>query len=584
MSTELANKLTTNTRKVINAFLLCDGYKIGHKFMYPSGTEKVYSNFTPRSFKHAKGVTHAVAFGAQMTFKQIHDDFNEGFFKLPKEEVCGAIKREMELYLNGPYDATHIEQLHDLGYLPIEVKSLDEGTLVPVKIPVITISNTLPLFYWITNFLETIISNRLWKPITSATIARQYRKVLTKWQKKTAPDQDWFVDWQGHDFSMRGLDSVDAAVSSGLGHATSFLGSDTIPCIYGAREYYGEEGPVVGSVNATEHSIQCASTTFLPDGSTDELQGIRDLLAKFPTGIFSMVSDTFDLWRMCTEYLPILKDEVMARDGKLVIRPDSGDPVDIVCGVQIKDYTKVCKSVEQAKVWAEEDLVDKIGVETPHGECGEDQPTGLFKFNDKTYKIAVQIEWNRYDKQYYYIDGHRITSCEEVTLTPAEKGVVELLWDVFGGTVNDQGYKVLDSHIGAIYGDSITLDRADQICARLAEKGFASTNIVLGVGSFTYQFNTRDTLGCAMKATYVEINGVGKEIFKDPITDDGMKKSARGLLRVDQDENGDLVLKDQVTPEEEAGGLLKTLYKDGKFVNVTTLTEVRQRIKQTLDK
>ena len=199
-----------------------------------------------------------------------------------------------------------------------------------------------------------------------------------------------------------------------------------------------------------------------------------------------------------------LKEDILARDGKLVIRPDSGDPVDIICG-------KILPS--------KKDLV------------------GVVK-------------------------------------RPDEKGVIELLWDVFGGTINEQGYKVLDSHIGAIYGDSITLERAEQICERLKAKGFASTNIALGVGSYSMGYATRDNQGGAVKSTYVEINGEGLEIFKDPITDDGTKKSAKGLLKV----NDDLTLTDQCTWEQEATGLLKTIYKDGDFYNQTNLTTIRENI------
>lgn len=236
---------------------------------------------------------------------------------------------------------------------------------------------------------------------------------------------------------------------------------------------------------------------------------IQHLLETYPTGILSMVSDTFNLWDICTKYMVKYKEEILARDGKLVIRPDSGDPVDILCGV--KDH----KTTE---------------------------------------------------------DGY---------VTPKDKGVIELLWDVFGGTINEQGYKVLDSHIGAIYGDSITIDRADEICRRLEAKGFASTNVVLGIGSFTYQFNTRDTFGFAMKATYVEVNGEGREIFKDPITDDGTKKSATGLLFVKKMEDGTFKLFDKVQWDIEngTGGALQAIYINGQFENQTTLTEIRERLK-----
>jgi nicotinamide phosphoribosyltransferase len=228
-----------------------------------------------------------------------------------------------------------------------------------------------------------------------------------------------------------------------------------------------------------------------------------------------VVSDTWDLWKVCTEHIVTLKEEIIARDGKLVIRPDSGNPVDIICG----DY-------------------------------------GF------SYSIDDDLEYTE----------------DKSIIDPSSKGVIELLWDVFGGTVNEQGYKVLDPHIGAIYGDSITIDRAEEICKRLEAKGFASTNIVLGVGSFTYQYNTRDTFGFAMKATYVEVNGESREIFKDPITDDGMKKSATGLLCVEE-LDGQIGLYDKVSWATEKTGLLQTLYKDGEFGMTTTLTEIKNRLK-----
>lgn len=503
----------------MNPLFLTDGYKTGHHQQYPKGTTLVYSNFTPRTNKYApKGCDQVVSFGQQMVMKIIHESFQNNFFSQPKEVVCGEMKRELSMYLNTDYDVSHFEALWDLQYLPIKVKSIEEGSLVNIKVPVLTIYNTHPDFYWITNYLETIISNLLWKPITSASIAHTYRKVLTKWQEKTDSEKGWFIDWQGHDFSMRGMDSIDATISSGLGHLTSFSGSDSLPAIYGSRKYYGEEGFVGGSVNATEHSVMCAGT------KDDEIGTFRNLMETYPTGILSIVSDTWDLWKVCTEHLVVLKEEILGRDGKVVIRPDSGDPVDILCGLEGKEYHHIIER------------------------------DGKKRLRDNTTHLSEEISESEY------------------------KGVIELLWDVFGGTVNEQGYKVLDPHIGAIYGDSITIDRADEICARLEAKGFASTNVVLGIGSFTYQYNTRDTFGFAMKATYVEVNGEGREIFKDPITDDGTKKSATGLLHVSKILN-EYFLVDKVTWGEEEGGELQIIYNDGEFFNQTTLTEIRQKLK-----
>ncbi len=480
----------------MNGLLLTDGYKTGHHQQYPKGTEEVYSNWTPRSNKYApKGCDKVLSFGQQYVFKWLHDYFNDNFFSKPKAQVCNELKEELSLYLGTDYDVTHYEELHDLQYLPIKVKSLPEGVEVPIRVPMVTVVNTDKKFYWITNFLETILSTMLWQPMTSASIALRYKRIFKHWAEATDKENVAFIDFQGHDFSMRGMGGLQSAISSGMGHGAVFLGSDTLPVISSLRKYYKAEGFVVGSVNATEHSVMCAGT------KDDEIGTFRHLMNTYPSGILSVVSDTWDLWKVLTVYLPQLKEEVLARDGKLVIRPDSGDPVEIICG--------------------------------------------------ETRALGGKL--------------------------PKDKGVVELLWDIFGGTVNEQGFKVLDAHIGAIYGDSITTERAENICQRLHDKGFASTNVVLGIGSFTYQFNTRDTFGFAMKATSVVVNGERREIFKDPITDDGVKKSAKGLVKVEL-VNTTYVLVDQVTPEQENEGELQVIYENGQFVNQVSLEEIRNKI------
>ncbi len=482
----------------MNPLLLVDSYKVHHTKMYPEGTTMIYSNFTPRKSR-LEGVDKVVFFGLQHFIKKyLLGKFQKEFFNISLGEIIEEYKFTNDI------DTTHIEALHKLGYLPIEIKALEEGVQCPIGIPCFTIKNTHPEFYWLTNYLETLISTQMWQPITSATIAYEYKKLLSKYAKETTGSAD-FVQWQGHDFSMRGMSSVESAILSGMGHLTSFTGTDTIPAIYALRNSYKAEGLIGASVPATEHSVMCMGN------KESEIDTFSRLLKLYPTGILSVVSDTWDLWKVCTEYLPKLKDQILARDGKLVIRPDSGDPVDIICG----------------------------------------NPK-LRKLNDTTRSS----------------NG------------PAAFGVIELLWDVFGGTKvkgNDgKEYKVLDSHIGAIYGDAITLVRAKEICERLKAKGFASTNIVLGIGSYTYQFNTRDTLGFAIKATYGEVNGEGREIFKAPITDDGTKKSKKGLLRVVQHETLEVI--DQQTWEGEEGSLLQTVFKDGKLVKETTLEEIRSKL------
>ncbi len=485
----------------MNPLLLTDGYKVDHRRQYPENTTLVYSNWTPRKSR-LENVNHVVLFGLQYFIKKyIIEDFNQNFFKQPKEEILRKYACRINNYLGENLVGTqHIADLHDLGYIPMVFKSLPEGAEVPLRVPMFTMYNTKPEFFWLTNYFETLLSAVVWLPCNSATIAKQYRTILDHYAAETSSVPE-FVDWQGHDFSMRGMGGIEAAVTSAAGHLLSFTGTDTIPAIDFLEEYYNADSDkelIGGSVAATEHSVMCMGT------NTGELETFKRLILDvYPKGIVSIVSDTWDLWKVLTEYLPVLKDDIIARPGKVVIRPDSGDPVDIICG-------------------------------NPNGK-------------------------NENEK----------------------KGVIELLWDVFGGKTNDKGFKELVPQIGAIYGDSITTERATQICERLKAKGFASTNVVFGIGSFTYQYNTRDTFGFAMKATYGEVDGVGREIFKDPITDDGTKKSAKGLLQIFKNAEGEYELKDQCTWEEEAKGELKEVFRDGSLLIDYSLADIRERLKNS---
>lgn len=487
----------------INPLTAIDFYKADHRSQYPVGTTEVYANFTPRSAAHAKVAdgydNKIVFFGLQYFIKHfLQEAWNEQFFKKDKATVVSAYKRRMDTSLGAnAVSVDHIAALYDLGYLPIRVKAIPEGRRVPIGVPVLTIVNTHPDFFWLTNYLESVISCYLWKPVTSATTAFEYRRFLSQSALATGGSMD-FVRFQAHDFSYRGLSGMQDAFISGAAHLTSFWGTDTVPAIDFVEEYYhanADKEPVGFSVPATEHSVMCMG---MQDG---ELATFRRLINDvYPKGIVSIVSDTWDFWKVVTEYVSILKSDILKRDGKLVIRPDSGDPVKIVCG-------------------------------------DPDAPTG----------------------------------------TPEHKGAIECLWDIFAGSMTDKGFKRLDSHIGLIYGDSISLERAQQIMHGLIKKGFSSDNIVLGVGSFTYQYVTRDNFGFAMKATSGIVNGERRDIFKAPKTDSGVKKSAKGLLRVEE-ENGSYKLYDQQTPEQEEHGCLETVYENGKLLIDHTLSDIRARI------
>ncbi|UUV45973.1 nicotinamide phosphoribosyl transferase [Bacillus phage vB_BanS-Thrax1] len=489
---------------ILPATLLCDFYKLSHREQYPNNTEIIYSTFTPRSNKYFPIADKIVVFGIQAFIKKyLINYFNKNFFRRRKEDVIAEYERVVRFSLgkNNP-DSTHIKELWELGYLPIEIKCLPEGTLAPIKVPILTVENTDKKFFWVTNYLETIISTQIWQSMTSATIALQYKKVLEEYALKTTGSTDG-VQFQGHDFSMRGMSSLESAQLSGAGHLLSFVGTDTIPAILYLEEYYNAniEKELVGtSISATEHSVMCANA----DETLDETETFRRFMTEvYPTGIFSIVSDTYDFWDNVGRVLPALKDTIMSRDGKVVIRPDSGDPVLVLCG-------------------------------NPDGE--------------------TELE---------------------------RKGLVEVLWDIFGGTVTAQGYKLLDPHIGAIYGDSITVERATEIVKRLEQKGFASTNVVFGIGSFTYQYNTRDTFGFAMKATWAQIDGVEKQIFKDPKTDDGLKKSQKGRVVVIESQ-GEITYKDGLYKHEADAldyiDLLQPVFRNGKLLVDQSLSEIREHL------
>lgn len=525
----------------INPLLLTDSYKLNHADQYPAGTEYVYSGFTPRSNKYSTIPTKfadgkVVVFGAHATIQYLHTTFNDDFFAQPKGQVIAEFVEAVTPFVGDEgINTSRFEALHDLGYLPIMVKSLDEGVAVPVKTPILTIVNTRPEFFWITNYLETIISAELWSTCTVATIARAYRKILTEHAINTGTPTE-LVDFQAHDFSARGLKNIYDIAATGAAHATSFKGSDSLSSVPYLNNYYqGKDTFKATSVPATEHSVMSAGSQI------DELETYKRLLATYSTGVVAIVSDTWDFWNVITNFMVILKEQILARQpnslgmAKLVIRPDSGDPADILCGTAIPFDSK-----EETYSYTRDN-------------CKENEAM-VFVVNGKYVQNRVLR-----GKEGFILETFNLSP---VHVTPEMKGAVQCLWEIFGGTVTSTGHNLLDSHIGLIYGDSITLDRADDILTRLANKGFASGNVILGVGSFSYQYITRDTFGFAMKATYAQINGKPVLLSKAPKTDDGTKHSATGLMNVSKAGN-DYVLTDNASPELEAQGELKVIYCDG---------------------
>lgn len=488
----------------LNPLLATDSYKLSHVFMYPDGLEHVESNYTNRKSR-VEGINHVVQFGLQAWLVELTESF-ERFFAADKATVVQEYKDAVATFVSPGFTLNHIEDLHDLGYLPVQFSAAPEGSLVPIGVPSILIKSTHKDFAWLVNYLESDLSAGIWHTSTSATLSWNIRRVFDKAAEATGGPAE-AVDWQAHDFSYRGQVNREAAMSSGAAHLLSFTGSDAVPAVQWINHYYpGDNGLIAASVPATEHSVMCAG------GEDDELETFRRLLKLYPSGILSVVSDTWDFFKVLTEYLPALKDEILARDGKLVIRPDSGDPADIICG---------------------------------------------------TEKPLV---------------GGKSTT---VYTSPEGKGAIELLWETFGGTVNEKGFKELDSHIGLIYGDGMFEARIRDINARLKDKKFASTNWVSGLGSWFFQGTTRDSFGSAVKATFVIINGEPHNIQKNPKTDDGTKKSATGRLAVAHKADGTLYQIQGATDDQIKNSVLRPVWENGKFLVTSSFAEARAQLKRT---
>jgi len=552
-----------------------DFYKADHKSQYPENTTKVYSNFTPRSTKYFKDSTDnkIVVFGIQaMLIDFLIEDWNS-FFISPKQNSIAKYKHLMDSTLGKDVIQTkHLEELYDLGYLPLHIKAIEEGKRVQSKIPVLTITNTNDKFYWLVNYLETVISTELWKPMTMATVAFEFRKLFESYAKETSTIE-WFVPFQGHDFSMRGLANRFEAFKNSIAHLTCFVGTDTIPAIDGAEYFYpNDDDSLIGtSVFASEHSTITMQihdvlrknnlTDTLENRRLAEEEVLKYMLTKvYPQGIYSHVSDSYDYWYLLSNTLPKLKNIIENREdisetqiSRLVIRPDSGDPEKVICGYNILDADD-----DNMEVNTTDSLLKKLQKQ----------------FQKQNYYDAFKLNGKIYD-----IKSLRILSKEEAM------GSLRTLYSIFGGKKNDKGYIDLNSKIGLIYGDSITLERAKKILERMKYLGFSSTNVVFGIGSYSYQYMTRDTLGFAMKATYGEVNGKGINIFKEPKTDSGTKKSAKGLLYVDYKDN-EYVLYDQVSPEKESdnSNQLKTVFLNGELIKKISLNEIRENIKKELEK
>lgn len=546
--------------------LMIDFYKATHKEQYNPKMTKLTSYFTPR-MSRIPGDDFLICFGVQAFCKEyLIDYFNENFFDLPEEDVVKEYNRVLEYTLGkGAYEDQKVRDLHRLGYLPIQIKAIPEGTKVPIKVPMIEISNTHPDFAWVTNTIESLMSTTLWHTMLSANVGYKYREIVNYWYDCTVDDNIPKNRALG-DFSYRGQHSNESAIKSSAAFCLSFLNTATVPAIPWLEYNYNcdcTKEPVAYGAISTEHSVMCSN--YAVDGNEKDF--VRRLLTEiYPNHSFSMVSDSYDYWNMVTEILPSLKKEIMEHKGTLSVRGDSGDPVDIICG-----------DIEVINCDCDDSLKDAVDFMKFHMKFN-DLDEGYFSFKNKVYKIYDTGKlFNRF-------------KCEEYVLTKENKGTVELLWEEFGGTVNEKGFKVLDPHIRAIYGDSITPQRCKEIYRRLMGKGFAANNVSLGVGSFSFMCLeycekllpfTRDTYGIAVKSTYAEIDGKSIMIYKDPKTDTGkFKKSQKGLCRVYRNPKGNITYVDNISTYNERYNMLTTVFKDSRMVKEYTLKEVRDTLYQ----
>jgi nicotinamide phosphoribosyltransferase len=461
-----------------NILTLTDSYKTSHWKQYPKGTSKVYSYLESRGGRF----NNTMFYGLQYFIKQ----YLSG--QVVTEEKIQRAKKFWDAHL-GPNHFNeagwrHILDKHN-GHLPVRIKAVPEGTVVKTGNVLVTVENTDPEVPWLTNFLESILL-QVWYPTTVGTLSREVKKNLIDYLKKTtsynSEEISGVVAFMLHDFGFRGVSSVESSGLGGSSHIINFMGTDTVSAILFAQEFYNTENPLAFSIPASEHS------TITSWGEPFEVKAIENMLDSYPTGLVACVSDSFDIIRACRDYRgTALRDKILSRDGRLVIRPDSGDPVQTL------------------------------------------------------------------------------------------KQIFHILWDKFGGTTNDKGFKVLDPHVRVIQGDGVNFESISDICDMMIEEGFSIENIAFGMGGALLQKVDRDTQKFAFKCSSITINGEEAEVRKNPIEINekgervqSFKKSKAGRLKL---VNGQTV---EHSHDEESDELVE-VFLNGKVMKEWTFEEVRER-------
>ncbi len=302
----------------MNPLLCTDVYKMGHMEQYPKGTEKIYSYLTTRTDKKFNRI---IFYGLQYyllkyLMHQVTKENVEEFLETRKSLLGMDLAPDLVKKLYG---------LVELGYLPLHIKALPEGSRVLKFNALMTVTNTHPDYAFLVGFLESLLL-KVWYSSNVATVSAQYKEIAARWSEVSC-DNGEHLPFAVHDFGYRGSSSEETAAIGGSAHLLNFLGTDTVPAIGFAKQYYGATQPIGLSVPATEHCVMCV---YGKDGEFEAFERIIDTYPK--DAIISIVSDTYNLWRVLDVYLPRLRDKILARTGKVVIRPDSGDPVKIICG------------------------------------------------------------------------------------------------------------------------------------------------------------------------------------------------------------------------------------------------------------
>ena len=466
-----------------NICTMSDSYKATHWKQYPKGTTKVYSYLESRGGKF----NNTLFYGLQYFIKK----YLAG--QVVTEDKIQRAKKLWDAHLGpGLFNESgwrHILTQHG-GKLPIKIKAVPEGTAVPTSNVLVTVENTDDQVPWLTNYIETLLL-QVWYPTTVGTLSREIKKVLIKYLQKTTSytkeEIKGIVNFMLHDFGYRGVSSVESAGLGGSAHIINFMGTDTVAAIEMAQEFYNTNNILAFSIPASEHS------TITSWGEPNEVKAMENMLDQYPTGLVACVSDSFDIIKACGMYWGgVLRTKILQRDGRLVVRPDSGDPV-------------------------------------------------------QTLKQVFNILWNR-----------------------------------FGGTTNEKGFKVLDPHIRVIQGDGVNYESIIEILDMMVAEGFSVENIAFGMGGALLQKVDRDTQKFAFKCSSIIINGEEADVQKNPIEIDAngqrvqsFKKSKAGRLKLMKDTEGNFYTQEHSHDEE--GDCLITVFLNGDILKEWTFEEIRER-------